>query len=78
MTGVKFHPDHVWKVLGRILWIVQKLARQAEEHADDEVAYRKKDAHHLSAARENAGPEAARKSLEQNFGSRRSAIPPGR
>jgi len=39
ITGVKYHPGHVWKVLGSIDWTVQKPARQAKERDDDKVAY---------------------------------------
>ena len=39
ITGVKYHPGHVWKVLGSINWTVQKPARQAKERDADKVAY---------------------------------------
>ena len=39
VTGVKFHPGHVWRILGRINWTVQKPARQAKERDDDKVTY---------------------------------------
>ena len=39
VTGVKFHPGHVWKVLGRINWTVQKPERQAKERDDNKVDY---------------------------------------
>ena len=41
VTGVRFHPGHVWRVLGRINWTVQKPARQAKERDDAKVAYGK-------------------------------------
>lgn len=39
VTGVRYHPGHVWKVLGHINWTVQKPARQARERDDHKVAY---------------------------------------
>lgn len=31
ITGEKFHPGHVWKILGSLDWSVQKPAQQARE-----------------------------------------------
>src|ERR1035441_3234776 len=39
VTGVRFHPGHVWRILGSIDWTVQKPARQAKERDDDKVTY---------------------------------------
>jgi len=39
VTGVRYHPGHVWKVLGQIDWTVQKPARQARERNEEKVAY---------------------------------------
>ena len=39
MTGVKYHPGHVWKILGSINWSVQKPERQAKERNQDQVDY---------------------------------------
>jgi len=39
MTGVKFHPGHVWKILGSIDWTVQKPTQQAKERNEENVEY---------------------------------------
>lgn len=39
ITGVKYHPGHVWKVLGAMKWTVQKPERQAKERSEEKVAY---------------------------------------
>ena len=39
ITQVKYHPGHVWKVLGAIDWTVQKPERQANERSEEKVAY---------------------------------------
>ena len=37
--GVKYHPDHVWKILHQLGWTCQKPEQQAREK-DDEAAQR--------------------------------------
>jgi len=39
ITGEKFHPGHVWKILGALDWSSQKPARQARERSEEQVAY---------------------------------------
>jgi transposase len=39
LTGVRYHPGHVWKILGTMNWTVQKPERQAKERNPDQVAY---------------------------------------
>jgi transposase len=39
ITGEKFHPGHVWKILGSLDWSVQKPAKQARERSQDKVQY---------------------------------------
>ena len=39
VTGVKYHPGHVWKVLGAMEWTVQKPERQAKERSEQKVTY---------------------------------------
>jgi transposase len=39
VTGVKFHPGHVWKILGSIDWTVQKPTQQAKERSEENVEY---------------------------------------
>ena len=39
VTGVRYHPGHVWKVLGAMQWTVQKPEQQAKERNPDQVEY---------------------------------------
>jgi len=39
ITGEKFHPGHVWKILGSLDWSVQKPTQQARERSQDKVQY---------------------------------------
>jgi transposase len=39
VTGVKYHPGHVWRILGTIHWTVQKPTEQAKERSEEKVAY---------------------------------------
>lgn len=38
LTGVRFHPGHVWRLLRRLDWSVQRPARSAIERDEAEVA----------------------------------------
>ena len=39
VTGERYHPGHVWKILGRMDWSVQKPEQQARERNADQVDY---------------------------------------
>jgi transposase len=39
VTGEKFHPGHVWKILGSLEWSVQKPTQQAKERSQEKVQY---------------------------------------
>jgi len=39
VTGVRYHPGHVWKILGTMDWTVQKPERQAKERDELKVQY---------------------------------------
>lgn len=39
VTGVRYHPGHVWKILGAMHWTVQKPERQAKERDEAKVQY---------------------------------------
>lgn len=39
ITGEKFHPGHVWKILGSLDWSAQKPAKQARERSQEKVQY---------------------------------------
>ena len=42
ITGVRYHPGHVWKLLGAMNWTVQKPEQQAKERKPEQVDYWKK------------------------------------
>ena len=37
LTGVRYHPGHVWKILGSIDWTLQRPARRAKERNPEKV-----------------------------------------
>jgi transposase len=39
ITGVHYHPGHVWKVLGAMEWTLQRPAKQARERNPEAVKY---------------------------------------
>ncbi len=39
LTGVRYHPGHVWKILGAMKWTSQKPEKQAKERSADAVQY---------------------------------------
>ena len=38
-TGVRYHPGHVWKILGAMNWSLQRPARQARERNEEGVRH---------------------------------------
>jgi transposase len=38
LTGVRFHPGHVWRLLRRLDWSPQRPARRASERDEAEIA----------------------------------------
>jgi transposase len=38
LTGVRFHPGHVWRLLGGLGWSLQRPARRATERDEAEIA----------------------------------------
>lgn len=39
LTGVRYHPGHVWKILGAMNWSAQKPEQQAKERNPEQVEY---------------------------------------
>lgn len=39
ITGIRYHPGHVWKILGAMNWTAQKPERQAKERNPVQVEY---------------------------------------
>jgi len=39
VTGVRYHPGHVWKILGAIDWTLQRPAKQAQERDPAKVQF---------------------------------------
>lgn len=35
VTGVRYHPGHVWKILGAMDWTLQRPAKQARERNEE-------------------------------------------
>jgi len=39
LTGVHYHPGHVWKILGAMRWSLQRPAKQARERDQEKVKF---------------------------------------
>jgi transposase len=39
LTGIRYHPGHVWKILGAMKWTLQKPGKQAKERDPNQVEY---------------------------------------
>jgi transposase len=39
VTGVRYHPGHVWRILGRLDWTLQRPAKRAKERNDAAVQH---------------------------------------
>src|SRR4030042_2572423 len=39
LTGIHYHPGHVWKILGAMDWTLQRPARQARERNPEAIRY---------------------------------------
>jgi len=85
VTGVRYHPGHVWKILGQMGWSLQKPAKRAKERneagvkewiAETWTAVKKKPAEKAagSSSRTKAGSPKNRRSAERGHpkGKRRS------
>ena len=68
VCGVRYHPGHVWRLLGRMGWSCQKPARRAKER--DEAAIRHWVKHRRPRVKKKPGPETPRWSSSTNRGSR--------
>ena len=55
VTGVRYHPGHVWKILGAMDWTLQRPAKQARER--NEEARRKWVAQRWPAVKKTPGVE---------------------
>jgi len=55
VTGVRYHPGHVWKILGAMKWTLQRPAKQARER--NEEARRKWVAERWPAVKKTPGVE---------------------
>jgi transposase len=38
VTGISYHPGHVWRLLRRLDWTPQRPARRAVERDDEQIA----------------------------------------
>ena len=56
VTGVRYHPGHVWRLLHELGWSVQRPARRAAERDEEAIArWVKKDWPRVTKARDAAG-----------------------
>ena len=56
VTGVRYHPGHVWRLLHELGWSVQRPARRAAERDEEAIArWVKKDWPRVKKARDAAG-----------------------
>jgi transposase len=39
VTGIRYHPGHVWRILGRLDWTLQRPAKRAKERNDAAVQH---------------------------------------
>ena len=39
VTGMRYHPGHVWRILGRLDWTLQRPAKQARERNDAAIRH---------------------------------------
>lgn len=76
LTGVRYHPGHVWKVLGAMHWTLQRPARRARERRDEAVQHWV--AERWPAVKKTPGAARPGSSSRTRAGSRsapRSAVP---
>jgi len=45
LTGVSYHPDHVWKLLHKLGWSLQRLILRARERDEEKILEWKKTTH---------------------------------
>ena len=68
VTGVRYHPGHVWKVLGAMKWSLQRPAKQARER--NEEARRQWVAEQWPAVKKTPGAEKLGSSSRTKVASR--------
>jgi transposase len=39
VTGIRYHPGHVWRILGRLNWTLQRPAKRAKERNDAAIRH---------------------------------------
>jgi transposase len=60
LTGVRYHPGHVWRILRRLGWSPQRPARRARERDEAEVArWREQEWPRIKGGRITAAPGSA-------------------
>ena len=60
LTGVRFHPGHVWRLLRRLGWSPQRPARRARERDEAEIArWREQEWPRIKGGRSSAAPGSA-------------------
>jgi transposase len=60
LTGVRYHPGHVWRILRRLGWSPQRPARRARERDEAEIArWREQEWPRIKGGRITAAPGSA-------------------
>jgi transposase len=76
LTGVRYHPGHVWRVLGALDWTLQRPAKRAKER--NEAAIRHWVSTRWPAVKKTlaaAGPGSSSRTRAESRSARRSAAP---
>jgi transposase len=73
LTGVRYHPGHVWRVLRRLGWSRQTPTTRARERADSPSGRRSRAPGHRQGA--HAGPDPPPSRLAQPLRDRRRGLP---
>src|SRR5262245_23051646 len=76
LTGIRYHPGHVWYLLRRLNWSLQRPARRARER--DEARIRRWMARRWPAVKETPGASAPGSSLKTKAASPNSRSSVGR
>jgi hypothetical protein len=78
LTGVRYHPAHVWRLLGALDWTLQRPATRAKERNEPAIRYWK--THRWPTVKKTLAADARGSSSKMRAGSRsaRPSAAPGR
>jgi len=76
LTGVKYHPGHVWRILHQLDWSLQRPARQARERNEEAVQeWVSKRWSEIKKKPENSAPGSSLRTKAVSRSGPRSAVP---